>query len=90
MSKWVRIIFISSLVLNVILIIGFVFFKKSINTEIYRIGASKATSDVAAARYILRELESGDPNRITKVKRYLQDSIEVGRKEAEEYRSAAE
>ncbi len=89
MSRWVRIIFISSLALNVILIVGFVLFKKSVNTDIYRIGAANATSDVATARYVLQELESGDPERIGKLKRYLRDNIEVGRKEAEEYRSAA-
>jgi hypothetical protein len=90
MTKWVRIIFISSLALNVILIVGFALFKKSVNVDIYRIGAANATSDVAAARYILQELESGDPERVMKLKQYLRDSIEVGRKEAEEYRSAAE
>ncbi len=89
MSRWVRIIFISSLALNVILIVGFVLFKKSVNTDIYRIGAANAASDVAMARYVLQELESGDPERMGKLKRYLRDSIEVGRKEAEEYRSAA-
>ncbi len=89
MAKWVRIIFISSLALNVILIAGFVLFKKSVNNDIYRIGAANATSDVAAARYILQELESGDSNRVMKLKQYLRDSIEVGRKEAEEYRGAA-
>jgi hypothetical protein len=89
MSKWVRIIFMSSLALNVILIVGFVLFKKSVNADIYRIGASNATSDVAMARYVLQELESSDPERVRKLKQYLQDSIEVGRKEAEEYRSAA-
>ena len=89
MSKWVRVIFISSLALNVILIVGFVLFKKSVNADIYRIGAANATSDVATARYVLQELENGDPERVRKLKQYLQDSIEVGRKEAEEYRSAA-
>ena len=89
MAKWVRIIFISSLALNVILIVGFVLFKKSVNTDIYRIGAANATSDAVAARYVLQELESGDPERVRKLKQYLRDSIEVGRKEAEEYRSAA-
>jgi hypothetical protein len=89
MTKWFRIIFVSSLALNVILIVGFVLFKKSVNTDIYRIGAANATSDVAMAKYVLQELESGDPERVLKLKQYLRDSIEVGRKEAEEYRSAA-
>ncbi len=89
MARWVRIIFISSLALNVILIAGFVLFKKSVNNDIYRISAANATSDVAMAKYVLQELESGDPERIGKLKRYLRDSLEVSRKEAEEYRSAA-
>ncbi len=89
MARWVRIIFISSLALNVILIAGFVLFKKSVNNDIYRISAANATSDVAMTKYVLQELESGDAERIGKLKQYLRDNIEVGRKEAEEYRSAA-
>ncbi len=89
MARWVRIIFISSLALNVILIAGFVFFKKSVNNDIYRISAANATSDVAMAKYVLQELESGDPERVGKLKQYLRDNLEVSRKEAEEYRKAA-
>ena len=86
MAKLVRIIFMSSLALNVILIIGFALFRKSVNNDIYRVGAANAMSDVAMAKYVLQELESGDPERMTKLKKYLRESLEVGRKEAEEYR----
>jgi uncharacterized membrane protein len=89
MTKWARIIFISSLALNVILIIGFVFFKKSVSADIYRINALNAASDVAAAKYVLQEFESGDAERIRKLKQYLRDNIMLGTKEAEEYRQAA-
>lgn len=89
MAKLIRIIFISSLALNVILIIGFVLFKKSVDTDICRISALNEASDVATARFVIQELDSNDPGRVRAIKRYLRDNIEVGTKEAEEYRSAA-
>ena len=88
MAKWSKIIFIASLALNVILIIGFVLFKKSVNADIYRINALNAASDVATARFVLQELDSSDAERIRKLKQYLRDNIELSMKEAGEYRDA--
>ena len=51
---------------------------------------SERDVDVAAARYVLQEIESGDPERMAKLKKYLRESLEVSRKEAEEYHSASE
>ncbi len=90
MSKWVRIIFLSSLAMNVILVICFVYFRSSVNATIFRLNAIKALSDASLARYVLQEVESGDANRINDMKQYLRESIAVSSVEAEEYRRAAE
>ena len=89
MARWLRIGFAVSLALNIILIVGFVLFKESVNTDIYRIGALNAASDATLAKYILQELESGDPNRVRDLKQYLRDNIAVSTTEADEYRQAA-
>jgi hypothetical protein len=89
MTKWIRIILISSLALNVILIVGFVLFKKSMNKSMYKIGVLNAAARATSDRHVLYELETGDPNKIDALKQYLRDSIEMNSKEAEEYRKAA-
>ena len=89
MAKWVRIIFISSLALNVILIIGFVLFKSNVSSSFYRIGALNAQSDAILAEHVLHELENSDPNNIKALKQYLRESIEMSKTEADEYRNAA-
>jgi len=89
MTKWGRIILISSLALNVILVIGFILFKKSMDKSIYKIGVLNATARATSDRHILHELETGDPNKINALKQYLRDNIELCQKEAEEFRKAA-
>ena len=89
MAKWVKLVFISSLALNVILIIGFILFRYSTNASIYRIGALNAQIRATSDRHILHELESGDPNKIKALEQYLRDSIELSKMEVEEYRNAA-
>ncbi len=89
MSKCVRIIFISSLALNALLIMGFVLFRKSVNDDIYKIGVLNAQARATSDRHVLYELQTGDPNKIKALKQYLWDSIELSDKEAEEYRQAA-
>jgi len=88
MIKWLRVIFISSLAMNVILIVGFVMFRSSVKTTVLKLDSLNAQSEVALARYVLQELESGDPNRIKYLKQYLRESMALSAEEAQASRQA--
>jgi len=90
MSKWLKIMFISSVVLNIALVTGTVWARSYIRTKNFELAAITAEAEGRLARHILTELESGEPDRIEAVKKFLQFSIENTKKAADMWRDVAE
>ncbi len=90
MSKWLKIMFISSVVLNIALVTGTVWARSYIRTKNFELAAITAEAEGRLARHILTELESGEPDRIEAVKKFLQLSIENTKKAADMWRDVAE
>jgi uncharacterized membrane protein len=89
MSKWPKIMFISSVVLNIALVIGVVWARSYIRTQMFELAARTAEAEGRLAEHILTEFESGEPERIEAVKKLLQNSIENSEKAADMWRQAA-
>jgi len=90
MSKWLKIMFISSVVLNIALVTGTIWARSYIRTKNFELAAITAEAEGRLARHILTELESGEPDRIEAVKKFLQLSIENTKKAADMWRDIAE
>jgi uncharacterized membrane protein len=90
MSKWLKIMFISSIVLNAALVIGVIWARSYIRTQLFEHAAMTAEAEASISRHILTELESGEPERIEELKKLLQNSIENSEKAADIWRNAAE
>jgi hypothetical protein len=90
MSKWLKIMFISSVVLNIALVIGAIWAKSYIRTQNFELAVAIAEAEGSFTRHILTELESGEPDRIEDLKNELQKSIENTEKTADIWRDAAE
>jgi hypothetical protein len=89
MSKWLKIMFILSVVLNIALVIGAIWARSYIRTQSFELAAMTADAEGRLARHILTELESGEPDRIESLKKLLQNSVENTEKAAEMWRQAA-
>jgi hypothetical protein len=89
MSKWLKIIFILSVVLNIALVIGAVWARSYIRKENFELAANIAEAEGRFSEHILTELESGEPDRIEAVKKLLANGIENARKEADIMRNVA-
>ena len=90
MSKWLKIMFISSVVLNIVLVIGVIWARSYIRTQLAESAATAAKSEASISRHILTELESGEPERIEALKTQLQNSIENSEIAADMWRQVAE
>ena len=88
MARRLKMILAVSLALNIILIVGFVLFKQSVNAEIYKLDALNAQSNATLVRYILQELDSNDSERLKNITLYLRSSLTYNATESEEYRKA--
>ena len=89
MSKWLKIMFISSVVLNIALVIGTIWARSYIRTQSFEIAAIITETEGSFARHILTELESGEPDRIEAVKKRLEKNIEQAEEVADIWRNAA-
>lgn len=89
MSKWLKIMFISSVVLNMAFVIGAIWAKSYVTTQSFEMAAITAEAEGNIVKYILKELESEDPNRIEALKERLQKNIEQAEDVAEMWRNAA-
>ena len=89
MSKWLKIMFISSVVLNIALVVGAIWARSYIRTTNFEIAAMTAETEGSFARHILTELESNDPDKIEALKKQLQKNIEQAEKVADIWRNAA-
>jgi hypothetical protein len=88
MSKWLKIIFALSVVLNIALVIGAVWARSYIRKENFELAAMAAEAEGRFSEHILTELESGQPDRIEAVKKLLQNSVENAQKEADIWQNA--
>ena len=82
--------FISSVVLNIALVIGAIWARSFIRAEGFELAAINAEAECTVARHVLKELESGEPDRIQSLKKRLRENIEQAAKVADMWRSAAE
>ena len=89
MSKWLKIMFISSVVLNIALVIGAIWARSYITTQSFEHAAIITEAEGSFARHILTELESGEPDRIEAVKKRLEKNIEQAEEVADMWRNAA-
>jgi hypothetical protein len=89
MSKWLKVIFTLSVILNIALVIGAVWARSYIRTKNFELAAMTAEAEGRFSEHILTELESGQPDRIEAVKKLLTESIENAQKAADIWRSAA-
>jgi uncharacterized protein YneF (UPF0154 family) len=88
-TKWIRIILIISLLLNVGLIIGFGFYKSYVKSQNFKLAAINAQAEASVLKNVLSELESGDPMKITALKEQLRKDIEDAQRSKEIWQRAA-
>ena len=90
MSKWLKIMFVSSVVLNIALVVGVIWARSYIGTQLAESAVMTAEAEGRIARHILTELESGEPDRIKELKKLLQSNIKTAEIAADMWRQAAE
>lgn len=89
MSKWHKIMFISSVVLNIALVIGAIWARSYVRTKNFEFAAIHAEAEGRIARHVLTELESDETDRIEALKKQLKKDIEQAEKVAEMWRNVA-
>lgn len=89
MSKWLRIMFVSSILLNIAFVIGAICARSYIRTQNFELAATIAEAEASFTRHILAELESGEPDRIEALKKRLAEGIEQAEDTADMMRNAA-
>ena len=90
MSKWLKIMFVSSVVLNIALVVGVIWVRSYMRTKTFELAAMTAEAEGRLAKHILTELESDEPDRIEAVKKMLQNNIETAKIAADMWRQAVE
>lgn len=90
MSKWLKIMFIVSVALNVALIVGVFWARSYIRSRDFELAALTAEAEARSAKMTLAELDSDDPVRIEALKQRLKQNIEQGEKAADLWRVAGE
>jgi hypothetical protein len=89
MSKELKIMFVSSIVLNVALVIGAVWARSYVRTQGFEMAAMTAEVEGKVIKHVLTELESEDPNRIETLKEQLQKNMKQADDVAEMWRHVA-
>ncbi len=89
MGKELKIILISSVVLNIAFVIGAIWARSYVRTRSFEMAAMTAEAEGKVIRHVLTELESADPNRIEVLKEQLQKNIEQANEVAVMWRNAA-
>jgi hypothetical protein len=90
MIKGIKVVFIVSIILNVCLIIGFISFRRYYTYQSFKHVADSTKAEVQVNKYILSELESDNPEKITALKDWLRMNIVIGEKTIQLYQQAAE
>lgn len=89
MSKWLSITLISSVVLNIAFVVGAICARSYVRTQCFELAAKTAEAEAGLTRYILTELESGEPDRIEALEKRLEQGIEQAEETADMWRKAA-
>ena len=89
MSKGLKIMFVSSVALNIAFVIGAIWARSYVRTRSFEMAAMTAEVEGKVIRHVLTELESEDPNRIEALKEQLQKNIEQAEDVAVMWRNAA-
>ena len=79
-AKWLKVTLVASLLLNVILITGFVCFKNYMRDTHFKFIATFYEGETKMLENILSDIESNDPARIAALKERLAMNIETGQK----------
>ena len=90
MKRWIKMGFILSVLLNVVLIVGILWARTYVRCTTFKLAAMNCDSQANFAEFVLDELESGDPARIQTLKKQLAGQVEQGRGEAKLWRSASQ
>ena len=80
MTKTLKAILIVSLLLNITLAVGFVWFRSFVGTKLVDGWVMAAEAEQHQLQSILADLESGDPNKIDALEDRLREQIEMGEK----------
>ncbi len=90
MKKWIKIILVLSLLLNVCLGIAVFAGRGYFRQTTFQMVTKNAEAQMQLNQHLLNELESGDLKRIEALKPFLRDSVENCKKAAEAFRTALE
>ena len=88
MVRGIKIALILSLILNVVLIVSFVYYRNYVKTHLPDLLLSIAEAEIKHSKYILLEIESEDPAKIESLKGHLRRSINNSEKNASVMRAA--
>ncbi|MCX5634240.1 MAG: hypothetical protein NTW55_00130 [Planctomycetota bacterium] len=89
MAKGFKAVLIVSLLLNLVLIIGFLSYKNYVKSQFFGLAAITAQSETIQLENILSDIESDDTARITALKERLHRYIEQGQKTSAIWQKAA-
>lgn len=89
MNRNQKVILIVSLLLNLCLIVGFVFFRNYVRMQNFRLAEMVAQSETQQMQSILQDIESDDPAKIAALKERLHMYIEQGKDASLIWRRAA-
>jgi len=90
MKKALTTVLIISLILNAVLIIGFLTYKSYVKKSNFELAAINAQSEASLLTNILTDLDPNDPAKIEALKKRLQDNIKNAKEVEEIWRQAAE
>ena len=90
MAKGLKISLLVSVLLNVILIIGMVLGRNHVRSSSFRLAAMTAEASVRAHEHMLEVISSEDPSKIKALADSLERQIDEGKKQAANWRKAAE
>ena len=89
MTKGIKVALIASLLFNVSMVVGFMFYRNHVRSKVFKLAAVTAQAEVSISRSILSELES-DPVNITALKEQLRKNIETALKQKVLWKQGAE
>ena len=89
MKRWGRIALVVSILLNVGLITGLGFYRSFVRSQLFKLATSHSEAEAGQLGYILSELQSDDPERISYLKEYLPKRIEAAKWAARASREGA-
>ncbi len=90
MPKYLKVSLLISVLLNIILIVGVVLGRNYITSKTFRLTAMTTEASVRFQEHMLEEIRSEDPSRIKALADSLERQIDEGKKQAANWRKAAD